>query len=261
MLAETNRPRHTQDRKNNSYIDKEGAIAELSRLSREVANFEELNKRADAYFAEFRSILDDVYKNGLITKELYDKIKDFDYSPRVFLNHAFDFGDNDVSVRDYGLSGDQVKAIREGSADDTIMDSRFLLAAYAASASSRILKNRANKALFNVALDNTNSEWVKPQDPSGDAATGFETVYLYENGEQSKFQLRTDLKREWDGANRLLEFVPKTTKAISYITGSALLKLLATRANPLFIVRNLPRDFGHILFFTDVYDNQNIYFG
>jgi hypothetical protein len=26
-------------------------------------------------------------------------------------------------------------------------------------------------------------------------------------------------------------------------------------------VRNLPRDFGHILFFTDVYDNQNIYFG
>ena len=261
LLAETNRPRHTQDRKNNSYIDKEGAIAELSRLSREVANFEELNKRADAYFAEFRSILDDVYKNGLITKELYDKIKDFDYSPRVFLNHAFDFGDNDVSLRDYGLSGDQVKAIREGSADDTIMDSRFLLAAYAASASSRILKNRANKALFKVALDNTNSEWVKPQDPSGDAATGFETVYFYENGEQSKFQLRTDLKREWDGANRLLEFGPKTTKAISYITGSALLKLLATRANPLFIVRNLPRDFGHILFFTDVYDNQNIYFG
>jgi len=261
LLAETNRPRHTQDRKNNSYIDKEGAIAELSRLSREVANFNELNKRADAYFAEFRSILDDVYKNGLITKELYDKIKDFDYSPRVFLNHAFDFGDNDVSVRDYGLSGDQVKAIREGSADDTIMDSRFLLAAYAASASSRILKNRANKALFKAALDNTNSEWVKPQDPSGDAATGFETVYFYENGEQSKFQLRTDLKREWDGANRLLEFGPKTTKAISYITGSALLKLLATRANPLFIVRNFPRDFGHILFFTDIYDNQNIYFG
>ncbi len=261
LLAETNRPRHTQDRKNNSYIDKEGAIAELSRLSREVANFEELNKRADAYFAEFRSILDDVYKNGLITKELYDKIKDFDYSPRVFLNHAFDFGDNDVSVRDYGLSGDQVKAIREGSADDTIMDSRFLLAAYAASASSRILKNRANKALFKAALDNTNREWVKPQDPSGDASTGFETVYFYENGAQSKFQLRTDLKREWDGANRLLEFGPKTTKAISYITGSALLKLLATRANPLFIVRNLPRDFGHILFFTDVYDNQNIYFG
>lgn len=260
LLNETKRPRHTQDRKNNSYIDKEGAIAELSRLSREVANFEELNKRADAYFAEFRSILDDVYKNGLITKELYDKIKDFDYSPRVFLNHAFDFGDNDVAVRDYGLSGDQVKAIREGSADDTIMDSRFLLAAYAASASSRILKNRANKALFKAALDPANSGWIKPQDPSGKASVGFETVYFYENGEQSKFQMRTDLKREYDGANRLLEFGPKTTKAISYITGSAALKLLATRANPLFIVRNFPRDFGHILFFTDIYDNQNIYF-
>lgn len=260
LLDETKRPLHTMDKKNNSYIDKEGAIRNLEEISREVDNFEELNKRADAYFAEFRSILDDVYKNGLITKELYDKIKDFDYSPRVFLNHAFDFGDNDVAVRDYGLTGEQVKRIREGSSDDTIMDSRFLLAAYAASASSRILKNRANKALFKAALDPANSGWIKPQDPSGKASVGFETVYFYENGEQSKFQMRTDLKREYDGANRLLEFSPKLTKRISYITGSALLKLLATRANPLFIVRNFPRDFGHILFFTDVYDNQNIYF-
>ena len=259
LYDETVRPKHTADKKNNATFDKESAIEELDRLSREVDGFEDLNKRADAYFAEFRGILDDLYKNGLIGKELYDKIKDFDYSPRVFLNHAFDFGDNDVSVRDYGLSGDQVKAIREGSADDTIMDSRFLLAAYAASASSRILKNRANKALFKAALDNENREWVKPQDPDGNASVGFETVYFYENGEQTKFQLRTDLKREWDGANRLFDLGPDANKWISYLSGSALLKLLATRANPLFIVRNIPRDFGHILFFTDVYDNQNIY--
>jgi len=259
MLDETVRPKHTADKKNNAMFDKESAIEELQRMSKEVNDFEGLNKRADAYFAEFKSILNDIYKNGLITKELYDKIKDFDYSPRVFLNHAFDFGDNDVAVRDYGLSGDQIKAIREGSADDTIMDSRFLLAAYAASASSRIMKNRANKALFKASLDADNKEWIKPQNPDGSPSVGFETVYFYENGEQVKFQLRTDLKRELDGANRLFDLGPVGNKWVSYLSGSALLKLLATRANPLFVVRNFPRDFGHILFFTDIYDNQNIY--
>jgi hypothetical protein len=260
VVEESKRPLHTVDKKNNVSLDKESSLEELDRLSKESDNFEELDNRADAYFDEFRSILDDIYKNGLITDELYNKIKDFDYSPRVFLNHAFDFGDNDISVRDYGLSGDQIKAIREGSADDTIMDARYLLAAYAASASSRILKNRANKALYRAALDSDNSDWVRTQSKTGEAERGFETVYFFEKGESTKFQLRTDLKREWDGANRLLEFGPKTTKAISYITGSALLKLLATRANPLFIVRNFPRDYGHILFFTNIYDNQNIYF-
>ena len=259
VVEESKRPLHTVDKKNNASLDKESSLEELERISRESDNFEELNKRADAYFDEFRSILDDLFNNGLITDELYNKIKDFDYSPRVFLNHAFDFGDNDISVRDYGLSGDQIKAIRDGSADDTIMDARYLLAAYAASASSRILKNRANKALYKAALDSDNSDWVKTQSKTGEADRGYETIYFFEKGESTKFQLRTDLKREWDGANRLLEFGPKTTKAISYITGSALLKLLATRANPLFIVRNLPRDYGHILFFTNIYDNQNIY--
>jgi hypothetical protein len=260
VVEESKRPLHTVDKKNNVSLDKESSLEELDRLSKESDNFEELDNRADAYFDEFRSILEDIYKNGLITDELYDKIKDFDYSPRVFLNHAFDFGDNDISVRDYGLSGDQIKAIRDGSADDTIMDARYLLSAYAASASSRILKNRANKALYKAALDSDNSDWVRTQSKTGEAERGFETVYFFEKGESIKFQLRTDLKREWDGANRLLEFGPKTTKAISYITGSALLKLLATRANPLFIVRNFPRDYGHILFFTNIYDNQNIYF-
>lgn len=259
MLDETQRPMHTMDRKSGVTANKEVAELELQKMSEKIGNFELLNSRADAYFNEFRNILNDLYKNGLITKELYDKIKDFDYSPRVFLNHAFDFGDNDVAVRDYGLTGDQVKRIREGSNDDIILDSQFLLSAYAASASSRILKNRANKALFEAALDPANKEWIKPQDPDGSASVGFETVYFYQNGEQFKFQLRTDLKREWDGANRLFDLGPNLNKWISYVSGSALLKLLATRANPLFIVRNFPRDFGHILFFTDIYDNQNIY--
>jgi hypothetical protein len=260
LLDETQRPMHTMDRKSGVTTNKEIAELELQKMSKTISNFDLLNSRADAYFNEFKNILNDLFKNGLITKELYDKIKDFDYSPRVFLNHAFDFGDNDVAVRDYGLTGDQVKRIREGSNDDIILDSQFLLSAYAASASSRILKNRANKALFEAALDPSNKEWIKPQDPDGSASVGFETVYFYENGEQVKFQLRTDLKREWDGANRLFDLGPVGNKWISYLSGSALLKLLATRANPLFVVRNFPRDFGHILFFTDIYDNQNIYF-
>ena len=260
VVEESKRPLHTVDKKNNVSLDKESAIEELERLSKESDNFEELDNRADSYFDEFRSILDDLYKNGLVTDELYNKIKDFDYSPTVFLSHAFDFGDNDVSIRDYGLTGDQIKAIKDGSNDDTIMDARYLLAIYSASASSRILKNRANKALYKAALEPDNSGWIRTQSKTGEADKGYENMYFFEKGESTKFQLRTDLKREWDGANRLFDLGPRATKYISYLSGSAALKLLATRANPLFIVRNFPRDFGHILFFTDIYDNQNIYF-
>jgi hypothetical protein len=40
------------------------------------------------------------------------------------------------------------------------------------------------------------------------------------------------------------------------ISGARLLKFFATQVNPLFVVKNIPRDFAHILFFTDFYDNS-----
>ena len=47
---------------------------------------------------------------------------------------------------------------------------------------------------------------------------------------------------------------------ISIALGVPLIKLMATGANPIFAVKNVFRDFGHVLFFTNVYDKHNLYY-
>jgi hypothetical protein len=52
----------------------------------------------------------------------------------------------------------------------------------------------------------------------------------------------------------------KVGNFFSMLSGTPVIKLMATRANPLFAFKNFPRDLGHILFFTNVYDKHNLYY-
>ena len=87
--------------------------------------------------------------------------------------------------------------------------------------------------------------------------SGFSKVLYLENGEQRQFQLRSDLKAELDNVSLNLG---DSSKLISMVLGVPLIKLMATGANPIFAVKNVFRDFGHVLFFTNVYDRHNIYY-
>ena len=237
--------------------NKESAYTQLDQIKQKLGQetYDDMFKRSDDYFNAFRELLNLMNEEGLISQEDYDALSSFNYQPRMFIKHVFDNVEDDVALRDYGLSQSQIKALRNGSQSEMLMDSRLILSIYSKNVTSRIAKNKANRELAKGLKNPRNSDWLLPN-PNGEAAnSGFENVYFYEGGEQRVFQIRKDLKQEWDDVSQIFKMSPTLQKIVGYVSGSFALKLLATRANPLFVLRNLPRDYFHVLFFTDTYEN------
>ena len=240
----------------------ENAKYELDQLKQTLGEekYNDLIKRSDAYFSEFRSTLKDLYEAGLVSEEMYEDLRTNDYQPRKFIEHVFDFENSEFLIKDFGLSKEQIKSIKEGSEGDLIMSSRFLLGSYLLSASKRIFANRANVALSEAIGKEGSNDWVRALDEDADPDPGFTKVYFFQDGEQRGFQLRSDLKRELDNMSSLSGVDGKVGNFFSMLSGTPVIKLMATRANPLFAFKNFPRDLGHILFFTNVYDKHNLYY-
>jgi hypothetical protein len=240
----------------------ENAKYELDQLKQTLGEekYNDLIKRSDAYFSEFRSTLKDLYEAGLVSEEMYEDLRTNDYQPRKFIEHVFDFENSEFLIKDFGLSKEQIKSIKEGSEGDLIMSSRFLLGSYLLSASKRIFANRANVAISEGIGKKESNDWVRALDEDADPDPGFTKVYFFQDGEQRGFQLRSDLKRELDNMSSLSSVDGKVGNFFSMLSGTPVIKLMATRANPLFAFKNFPRDLGHILFFTNVYDKHNLYY-
>ena len=241
------RPKHTNG------FNKEYAEMELARLQKELgdAAYNDLNDRATKYFDAFRSLLDSMYEEGLVSEELYEQLRDIDYQPRLFLDHVFEM--DEPSMREMNLSAAQIKRIKEGSEGDIMFDSRFLLALYAKSAFSKIARNKANKEIAKATEAQGNESWVSKTDKPG-----FSEVTYFEDGVKKSFYLKDNLKSELDDISRVSGIPQNIQKLIGMVTGSFAVKLLATRANPLFVAKNVPRDYLHVLFFTKAYDNMSL---
>lgn len=240
----------------------ENANYELEQLKQTLGEqkYNDFIKRSDAYFDEFRSTLKDLFDAGLVSEEMYESLRTNDYQPRKFIEHVFDFENSEFLIKDFGLSKEQIKSIKEGSEGDLIMSSRFLLGSYLLSSSKRIFANRANVALSEAIGKEGANDWVRALDEGADPDEGFTKVYFFQDGAQLEYQLRSDLKKELDNMSSLSSVDGKVGNFISMLSGTPVIKLMATRANPLFAFKNLPRDLGHILFFTNVYDKHNIYY-
>ncbi len=241
------RPKHTNG------FNKEYAEMELARLQKELGNaaYKDLNDRATKYFDAFRSLLDSMYEEGLVSEELYEQLRDIDYQPRLFLDHITEM--DEPSMREMNLSASQIRRIKEGSEGDIMFDSRFLLSLYAKSAFSKIARNKANKEIAKATEAQGNESWVSKTDKPG-----FEEVTYFEEGVRKSFYLKDNLKSELDDIERVSTLSYNAKRVIGLITGSYAVKLFATRANPLFVAKNIPRDYLHVLFFTDAYDNMSL---
>ena len=234
-------------------INLEAAQINLAEKRNQLGNskFNELNDRADKYFDAFRSLLESMYDEGLVSEDLYMRLRDLDYQPRVFLQHVFEM--DELSMRDINLTANQIKRIKEGSDDEIMFGSRFLLAVYSKSTFSRIARNKVNSEIAKAATVKGNESWI-----SEDPKKQFDEVTYFDNGLKKSFYIKSNLKGELDDVQRYGTIPANTQKYIGFLSGSYLLKLLATRANPLFVFRNVPRDYLHVLFFTNVYDKMSM---
>ena len=263
--------------------DAQSTLTELRKRSDYIV----LENRSKLYFDAMRQNLKDLYDGGVINKETYDRFKKDDYIPRAFLSHIFgfqhdadgeaikvNFAENADFYKSIGLGEDQIKQLAEGSEGDLIVNSRYLLEKAFKASSARVLKNRAARALVKE-MEGKSANWYKDglyresngkivEDAYGNyevlkpkEGIGFKNVYYLEDGKKRAFQLDIDSYNQWND----LELKFSDNKGIETVrkwSGVGLLKAAATGANPLFFLANVPMDMAHVLFFTDVYDDNKL---
>ena len=246
-------------------------------------NFKKVNARVDEYFKQYKNALDRALDSGLINKDMYDSMVNIDYQPRKFLQHIMNL-DGEISeseanriANEYGLSKPLIKSLSSGSEQALINDTEFLLSSYINSIEKRIFENEIGSRLAKelpkvigkkdkwaervneVFKDNPIVGYSKSGNPKykydGDKKPdGFSNIYYYKNGEQNRILVRDDVHSEWLDNKKFINH-PKALRWASVISGSALLKAMATGINPLFVITNIPRDFGHIIMHTSHYSD------
>lgn len=214
-----------------------------------------LNKRADRYFEEMTKQLEELRDENIISEASYNSlVEKGDYSPRRFLQHidpdiTYTIGGRKITVPDSGI-----KSLDEGSYGLLEKDSSLLLSQVISRTQGRIFRNRANKALHDLAVNYPDNGVVfeapiikrtkKGKPVHQPTPAGFEKIKVMIDGNPKEMLMPTDMAREWITKEPILGQTQATI--IRWMSGSALLKPMATGLNPEFAITNFPRDLAHI---------------
>ena len=240
---------------------------------------------ANKYFSATNDLLKYAYDKELIDEQTYNRFVEDKYITRSFIDKIFEIetdANGEIVAVNYkagdmykesGLSTDQIKQLRSGSEGALIMDSRFLLEKMTVSLSNRAATNEMNNALANELKGKDAIPWYREgnydTDKEGNIKTnqfgdylikpasgGFENVFYREGGKKRAFQLNKELHSEWTDSLRSINQHSQLEDAINLASGATVLKAAATGYNPMFFLSNVPMDVAHVLFFTDIYDDN-----
>jgi hypothetical protein len=281
------RPEHP-DHKNidgvKTATNKESALSTLEDYKDLLGDelYNKIYNSSDRYFKAFSDILKYKYDNGLINKETYELYKDYNYSPRKFLQFMFGTSiseeskltTNNFYQRGLALSKDELSKIQSGSTKGLFVDSAKLLHAAMIATEVRVASNLALKTLYNEAIP-ANLDFVKEveyekyQDgtikinPDGSlkyvktADEGFRIVTFKEDGIVKAFQLKEDLAKEYFD-EELFDKNSKAYKFAQIASGSNILRNMATGMNLAFFVTNIPVDALSQVQFSGIHDGASL---
>lgn len=284
---EESRPEHP-DHKNidgvKTATNKESALSTLEDYKDLLGDelYNKIYNSSDKYFKAFSDILKYKYDNGLINKETYELYKDYNYSPRKFLQFMFGTSiseeskltTNNFYQRGLALSKDELSKIQSGSTKGLFVDSAKLLHAAMIATEVRVASNLALKTLYNEAIP-ANLDFVKEveyekyQDgtikinPDGSlkyvktADEGFRIVTFKEDGIVKAFQLKEDLAKEYFD-EELFDKNSKAYKFTQIASGSNILRNMATGMNLAFFVTNIPVDALSQVQFSGIHDGASL---
>jgi hypothetical protein len=218
-------------------------------------SFNKINAAADKYFRAYQDQLRTLHDNGLVSDEGFMKMLNLEYTPTEALKfidpeRQFTFHGKTVTVRDSGIA-----ELGRGQADPVKMNSKDLLAEHILRVQSRVMKNEANVALLKLAIDLPDNgmvraapvkEWTERGEAKGvpDAPAGFQRVDAVAEGKQQPMWLRDDIAEEW--VTRPTVMTKEYADFLSVVSGTAVVKTLATTVNPAFAMVNIPRDLMHM---------------
>ena len=309
LLAEKERledyldKRKVLDKKNGEYIPKQykhsqnktatSARNELKLMqSTNPELYKKLDKAYDSYTDAFRFLLEEQYKNNLISKEVYDELFSYNYIPTRFIQH---FVESELSQDNPALSSklsSSIKNLTGGSDADVITNFQAILELYTNSVYKRIYENRAanslaraifatgeqekglmkvnqivrsadaditKKPMYNINLDMSVQEPIgedKFGDPTyEDVPTGYDVIYFFrDNGKRERIVASKDFVDTWYDRGGLLS--PKGEEYLSLVSklsGVNLFKSLITKNNPAFGIYQILQDAPQALIATQAY--------
>lgn len=186
------------------------------------------------------------------------------------------------------LSQDVIKALENGSEGALVSDSALLLASAMSSRYAAIMQNKVNRQFIEKDFPAAKRRYdsIDPvkaaeyeermlkgkfvaktkeerfyryfkelegqillQDPESNK---YKPAYYYIGGVRQKFWIANDLHTQWHDS--IKGRISNEAKAVvGLVSGSNLLKAMATGYNPAFIIVNTPRDFLHTINFSDEY--------
>jgi hypothetical protein len=271
------RPSHPpipQENGSNVKASKESAETELEKYKQTWGEeyYNELQNRSSKYFEAFSELLKYRYENGLISKETYELYKDYNYSPRVFLEHFVDangISPNQFAKRGVSLGAEQIKNISGGSVDYMLFDSAQLLKTALISTENRVMLNRSLKFIFEEGVTRKNnvvkdanydtykSGQIKLNEDGSpkvkEASNGYvNKTYRDNNGKAYTFQLKSDVAKEFDDVD-LAEKKSFLGWLAKNLSGAPILQKMAVSLNPFFGLINPIIDLSTQVMFSNTY--------
>jgi hypothetical protein len=204
-----------------------------------------------------------------------------------------DIKTNKNNVDSASLGSSQIKAMTEGSASSLVSNSEWLLSNSLVARTNAIAKNNINKRFMTDEFPKAKERFKKldPKNLKGDDKRFYEyfkeldskvienpvvgknkdeslkfkydgvknpenftKTFYYVDGVQYSFFLEDGLYKSW--TDTIDGFIDKGTKEmLSYASGSALVKAIATGNNPAFLIVNTPRDLMFTATFSEEYND------
>jgi len=218
----------------------------IEKLTPNVA--ESLKRRAKAYFEWMKKPLKDMLDAELITQEEHDALASHNYR-RLKIVDVYDkryqskLGKKKRTIYDSG-----VEALAHGRETDVFEPSSEIMALEVFNrAYGRIMNNRANQALLDVARTDHTNPFVRVKDSKKDKIpTGWNQTFVYDKGERKAMYLSPEMSKEWITNNPEISY--KMGQILRWSTMSPVLRTFATGINWGFALANLPRDIMHTWF-------------
>ena len=223
--------------------------------------YSDFTKRADAYFDEYKKSLARLQEAGLVSEKLYKEISAIDYSPIKTIDYMItETSDEDEISRMATMNGitkEQIKRLTEQNKREIITDSKWLLETNIGSVESKIFENKMLLA-FDDAINTATKEELAvireniadPKDKSKQFDPGYKKVKFFRNGKEQSLLMKESF------ADKLLDVKTKSIlDNVGKLTGTQVLRFMATGGNPLFIVGNTVVDFQNITLLSDTYSS------
>jgi len=235
------------------------------------------NGVVDKMFTETKRQLKEKYDNGLISKSVYDSLKDYGYSPRIVLQRLVD---REIMAELGVLSqnpANGLKKLGSGTEDAMVTDPLTLFSATIISHERTLRRNELSSRLYDYVANTPNNGVISVEEPLRNKDGSIKrdrfgviqyppkiapgtTVIDFYNKNNEIVRMRVDLEffKTWRGLETWgagTEASKIAFEALGVATGSTPLKLAATIANPAFAAVNIFRDFLFVNTFTNAFGN------